>query len=337
MAEQKANNIKLGVFVMSGLLVLIVSFFIIGKNSNIFGADFKLKVRLNNLNGLTEGNNVLFSGIQAGTVKTIELINDTTIEVTMQINSKVKSHIHKNALAAVGTEGLMGNKIVNITPGKAAGAQVIDGDMLGAQKVVSMDEVIATLSKTNNNVASISEVLKGTVLRIDSSEVLKLLNDKEIGISLKSSLKNIHQATENANQLTIGLNSLISGIKNGKGAAGLLLTDTTMAANLKYAAVNIRLASNNANQMTIQLNTMVKGINNQLTHGGGLVNTLLRDSVMANNMRKTMENLKNGMDGFNQNMEALKHNFLFKGYFKNVEKKRVKDSITTQQALKARP
>jgi phospholipid/cholesterol/gamma-HCH transport system substrate-binding protein len=336
MADQKVNNVKLGIFVIAGLAVLIVSFFIIGKNSNIFGADFKLKVRLNNLNGLTEGNNVLFSGIQAGTVKSIDLINDTTIEVTMQINSKVKEHIHKNALAAVGTEGLMGNKIVNILPVKGASPQVTDGDVLGAQKVIGMDEIIATLSKTNNNVASISEVLKGTVQRIDSSDVLKLLNDKEIGISLKSSLKNIYQATANANKMTIGLNALITGIKNGKGTAGLLLTDTAMAANLKAATVKIRSASNNANQMTVQLNNMVKGINDQLAQGKGPVNTLLKDSVMANNLRKTMENLKNGTDGFNQNMEALKHNFFFKGYFKTLEKQRVKDSIKTRQAIKAR-
>jgi phospholipid/cholesterol/gamma-HCH transport system substrate-binding protein len=322
MAEQKENNIKLGVFVLAGLLVLIFTFYIIGKNSNLFGADFKLKVRFTNLNGLTEGSNVLFSGIQAGTVKSTELINDTTLEVTMQINSKVRSYIHKNALAGIGTEGLMGNKIINITPVGGSSATVVDGDVLGAQKMVNMDEIIATLSKTNNNVAQISEVLKGIVLRIDSSDILKLLNDKSIGVSLKSSLQNIYKVTGNANQMMIGINTMVTQMKSGKGTMGLLLTDTAMAANLKETMVKVKAAGTNANNMTIQLNEIAKQFNHYLTNGKGPVHTLLADSIMSNNLSKTMDNLQRGTDGFNQNMEALKHNFFFKGYFKDQAKKK---------------
>lgn len=116
MAKQGENNIKLGVFVLAGLIVMIFAFYMIGANTSMFGGSFKLKARFSNLNGLVEGNNVLFSGIQAGTVKSIDIINDTTIEVTMLIDSKVHGFIHNNAEAAIGTEGLMGNKVVNILP-----------------------------------------------------------------------------------------------------------------------------------------------------------------------------------------------------------------------------
>lgn len=93
MANQGENNIKLGVFILAGLLVLMLSFYMIGKNHNMFGSDFKLKVHFTNLNGLMEGNNVLFSGIQAGTVTNIELLNDTTIEVTLMIDNNVRAYI----------------------------------------------------------------------------------------------------------------------------------------------------------------------------------------------------------------------------------------------------
>ncbi|ALL06266.1 mammalian cell entry protein [Pedobacter sp. PACM 27299] len=322
MGNQKVNNIKLGAFVLSGLVLMIFAFFIIGKNNNIFGNDFKLKVRFSNLNGLTKGNNVLFSGLQAGTVKEIELINDSTIEVIMQINSKVKSFINKNAVAAVGTEGLMGNKVVNISPVKGMSQKVAEGDLLQAKNTANMDEIIEKLAQTNNNVASISEVLKGTVLRIDSSAILKLINDESIGISLKSSLENIYKMTSNANKMTIGLNHLVNDIRKGRGTAGLLLTDTLMAGTLKDAIVQIRAASVNANSMTMQLNTMVEDLNHDLTNGKGPVNTLLKDSLMAKNISLTMENLQKGTDGFNQNMEALKHNFLFRGYFRKLERQK---------------
>lgn len=332
MRNQKVNNIKLGAFVLSGLVLMIFAFFIIGRNSNIFGNDFKLKVRFSNLNGLTEGNNVLFSGLQAGTVKEIEMVNDSTIEVSMQINSKVKSFIHKNAVAAVGTEGLMGNKVINISPVKGMSQKVEEGDVLQAKNMANMDEIIEKLSQTNNNVASISEVLKGTVLRIDSSAILKLINDESIGISLKSSLKNIYKITSNANDMTIGLNRMVNDIRNGKGAAGLLLTDTLMAGTLKSAVVQIKEASVNANTMTREMNAMVKDLNHDLTNRKGTITTLLKDTLMAKNMILSMENLQKGTDGFNQNMEALKHNFLFRGYFRKLDRQKKKEQENLLEA-----
>ena len=331
MANQEKNNIKLGIFVVVGLAVLVFAFFIIGSNQNLFGEDFKLKVRFTNIGGLTEGNNVLFSGIQAGTVKDINIINDTTIEVTMRINSKVKSFIHKNASATVGTEGLMGNKVINIMPVKGQSRVVQEGDLLDAQQTASMEEIIQTLSKTNDNVQTISEVLKGTVLRIDSSAILKLINDEQIGISLKSSLQNIYAATKNANQMTDGLNIVVANIKNGKGTAGLLLTDTTVAIQLRDAIAKIKSASANANEMTMQLNQISKSLNTDLTSGKGPLNTLLKDTEMSKDLKQTMSNIQKGTDGFNQNMEALKHNFLFRGYFRGLERKKKQEQ---EQELK---
>jgi phospholipid/cholesterol/gamma-HCH transport system substrate-binding protein len=325
MKNQTTNNIKLGVFVLSGLILMILALFIIGKNKNLFGNEFILKVQFANLNGLTEGNNVLFSGLQAGTVKEIELLNDSTIEVTMQINSKVKAFIPKNAVAAVGTEGLMGNKVVNITPVKGKSEKVTEGDVLQAKNMANMDEIIEKLSQTNNNVASISEVLKGTVLRIDSSAILKLINDESIGRNLTASLKNIYLATSQANEMTSDLHRLVNDIKKGKGTAGLLLTDTLMAITLKDALVQIKSASTHANNMTIQMNEVATELNNDLNHGKGPINTLLKDGSVSENLRLTLKNLEQGTDGFNQNMEALKHNFLFRGYFRKMEREKKKE------------
>jgi len=320
MANQGTNNIKLGVFVLAGLFALILSFYLIGKNHNLFGSNFRIRARFSNLSGLTEGNNVLFSGIQAGTVKTIDMINDTTIEVTLLIDNKIKSYIHRNAVAAIGTEGLMGNKIVNIVPGKEPSPVVAEGELLAAQKIVSTDEMLQTLSRTNNNVAVISEGLKETVLKINHSAVMDLLNDKRIGTSLRSSLSHVDQAAANAARITEGMNNLVGDIKSGKGAAGALLTDTAFAGNLQGAILKIRNASDNADRLILQLNNLVQNLN----QGDGSLSVILRDSAFARNLKNTMDNLQKGTDGFNQNMEALKHNFLFRGYFKNQEKAKKK-------------
>jgi phospholipid/cholesterol/gamma-HCH transport system substrate-binding protein len=325
MANEKINSVKLGAFVLAGLILMILALFIIGKNKNLFGNEFQLKAKFSNLNGLTTGNNVLFSGFQAGTVKDIELLNDSTIEVTMQINDKVKDFIGKNALASIGTEGLMGNKVINISPMTGTSAKVEEGDVLQAKNMANMDEIIDKLSQTNNNVATISEVLKGTVMKVDSSAILKLINDETIGESLKASLLNIYTTTKYAQDLSLDLNHVVKDIRNGKGAAGLLLTDTSISADLKNAVQQTKMATTNANAMSLELNAIVKSMNYDLNHGNNTVNTILKDSVMARNVRQTMDNLQKGTDGFNQNMEALKHNFFFRGFFKAQERQKNKE------------
>ncbi|MET4081971.1 phospholipid/cholesterol/gamma-HCH transport system substrate-binding protein [Pedobacter sp. UYP30] len=320
MAKTGGNNIKLGLFVMAGLLLLIASFYMIGKSSNLFGKDFEIKARFNNLSGLMVGNNVLFSGLQAGTVKKIDMIGDTVIEVTMQINSKVRPYISKNAQAAIGTEGLMGNKVINIEPAKQPGKKVSEGDMLPAQKLVSTDEMLKTLSKTNDDVAAIANALKQTVLRLDTSEIFNLMNDPQIGLSVKSSLNELNMATKNANQMSYSLNTLVGQIRRGKGAAGVLLTDTLLASNLKHAVADFSATGSNAKNITSKLGTTVNGIDYQLNNGKGPLHALLRDSSITKKLGSSLENLQNGTKGFSDIMDATKHSFLFRGYFRRQDK-----------------
>ncbi|MBS1532264.1 MAG: MCE family protein [Bacteroidetes bacterium] len=331
MANQGQNNIKLGAFVLTGLLALIFTLYMIGQNRSLFGSNFELRARFPNVNGLIEGNNVLFSGIQAGTVKKIDILNDTSIEVVMRIDSKIKPFIQKNAHASIGTQGLMGDKVVNITPGKGRAVGIEDHDLIAAKKMVSTDDMLETLSRTNDNIADISGSLKNTVSQLDKSAAWDLINDKALKQSIRATLKNIEQTSDNARLMAQGLDDLVAGVKQGKGNIGRLLKDTTLAGNLNEAVNKIRLASDNASQVTEQLNQMVTELNNDLHKGKGVVKLLLNDSVTAKNLSKSMENIRKGTDGFNQNMEALKHNFLLRGYFKNLEKQRRKKADTARK------
>lgn len=331
MANQGENNIKLGAFVLMGLLALIFTLYMIGQNRSLFGSNFKLRARFSNVNGLIEGNNVLFSGIQAGTVKEIKILNDTSIEVVMRIDDKIRPYIRKNARASIGTQGLMGDKIINIMPGKGTPAVVEENDRIESRRISNTDEILETLSKTSSNIADISESLKNTVQQLDKSSAWNLINNKALKNNIESTLKNIEQTSANTREMTQGLDDLVSRIKQGKGNAGLLLKDTTLAYNLNEAVGKIRQASDNANQVTIQMNKMVSEMNSYLRKGKGVVKLLLNDSVTAKNLSTSMENIKKGTDGFNQNMEALKHNFLLRGYFKNLEKQRKKNADTTHK------
>lgn len=329
MANQGENNIKLGAFVLTGLLALIFTLYMIGQNRSLFGSNFELRARFSNVNGLTEGNNVLFSGIQAGTVKSITVLDDTTIETIMLVDNKFKSFIRKNAFASIGTQGLMGDKVINITPAKQPGIVVAEYDIIGTRKYFNTDEMLETLAKTNNNIADISEALKATVFHLNNSPLWGLIDDRQLRANIKSTLSNVKQTSLNAKEMTQTLNELIADTKKGEGTVGMLLKDTTLAGNLRGAMAKIKLAGDNANQAMAQLNQLVNELNNNLYKGRGTLKLLLNDSVTAKNLSASMDNIRNGTNGFNQIVEALKHNFLVRGYFKNLEKQQQKQLDTS--------
>lgn len=326
MAKRIINSVKLGTFVLAGLIVLVLLLYMIGKNRNLFGSTYVLKVRFENVQGLVAGNNVRFSGIQAGTVKKIKILTDTVIEVTMVIEKEMLNIIRKNAVISIGTDGLVGNKVVNIVPVRQPGALAAEGDILVSQKTIATDEMLQTLNKTNNDVSVIAADLKTTVQRINSSSALwALLSDESIPQDLKNSIANIRSATGKAGNMVYNLNAIVTDVKNGKGSVGALLKDTSFAKNLNEAILKIKTVGEEADSITREINKLVAGISKDINTGRGTVNALLKDSMMVIKLNLSLDNIQKGTDGFNQNMEALKHNFLFRGYFRKQEKQKEKE------------
>lgn len=325
MAKKITNSIKLGTFVLAGLLFLVLLLYMIGRNENLFGDTYVLNARFENIQGVVAGNNVRFSGIQAGTVKKVSILSDTVIEVTMLIDTKMEHIIRKNALVSIGTDGLVGNKVVNIIPAHQPAAFAEAGDILATKKMPATDDMLQTLYKTNNDVAVIASDLKGTVQRLNNSSALwAVLNDKTIPLELRMSIANIRLATGRAGNMVNNLDDLVSDIKHGKGSVGVLLTDTSFAKNLNEAVLKIKSVGDKADVLAAEINSLVTGIQADVNSGKGPVNALLKDTAMVIKLQTSLDNIQKGTDGFNQSMEALKHNFLLRGYFRKQAKKNSK-------------
>ena len=327
MAKKAMNNVKLGAFVLAGLIFLVVLLYMIGRNRNMFGSNFILIVKFENVQGLKAGNNVRYGGIDVGTVKKINVLNDTTMEVIMTINETMKSIIHKNALASIGTDGLVGNKVVNMVSGKQPSAIVEDGDILATKSLSDMDEMLETLDKTNDDINIIAGEMKTAMKRINSSEALwGILEDKELPQQLKSSVANIRLATVKANAMVNDLNMIVHDVKSGKGSAGVILTDTTLVHNLNAAILKMKTIGDSADALLHEITTTVSGIKTDINSGKGPVSAMLKDSVMTAKISNTLDNIQEGTDGFNQTMEALKHSFLLRGAFRKMERQKQKEN-----------
>jgi phospholipid/cholesterol/gamma-HCH transport system substrate-binding protein len=332
MAKQTINNIKLGAFVLAGILALIIGLYLIGRDTNLFSRNYTLYVQFENTQGLTPGNNIRYSGIQVGTVKKVKILNDTLIEVTMIIEEKMKKFIHQADQVSISTDGLMGNRLLNITPGKNGSPLAKDGDMLVPKKTVSTEEMLATLDKTNRNIAIISEELKHTVERINNSKALwGVLENENLPSTLTASLNNIRRATANADQMVKDMQGIITDVKNGKGSLGKIVTDTAIAYNLNSAIEKIKLVGDNADLLAIELNNISLSVKKDINEGKGPANAILKDSVLVLKLNSSLSNIEKGTAAFNENMEALKDNFLLRGYFRKLERQKKEAEKKKQQ------
>lgn len=329
MAKKTLNSVKLGVFVIAGLGFLIMLLYVIGKNQNLFGNTFSLKARFQDVHGLMPGNNIRFAGINAGTVKTVEVLNDTTIEVTLLIKTKMKKYIRKNATVSITTDGLMGNRLLNIQSAKTPAPLVEEGDILYSTPGPDTDEMLKVLNKTNNDIAVIASELKQTVQRLNNSKpIWTMLNDESIPANIRHSLSGIKNASGNMERMMVNLNAIVDDVREGKGSVGELLKDTVMADNVREAVDKIRKIGVSADTLAIQINALVNTISNEINNGEGTANAVLKNKVMAERLNNSFKNIESGTRAFNENMEALKHNFLLRGYFRKLDKKKKGQSAT---------
>ena len=317
MGKETTKNIRVGLLVLTGTAFLIVALYLIGNKKNLFGSTFHIYANFHDVNGLMPGNNVRLAGIDVGTVESVTIINDSTVNVGMVIEDKVQAFIKKSARASVGTDGLIGNKLVNINSVLDESPAVEDGDVLVALKPLGTDEMMRTLNITNNNVKDITEDLKNIAQKFNSpNSVWSILMDTVVAENVKEAIVSIKITGERTAMITGDLSKIMRDIKEGKGSFGALLTDTVFSSKLHQSVVSIKMITDSLALVSGDLHS----ISSQVKNGKGTIGALIMDTTLVTNLNKSMENAKNGTKGFDDNMEALKHNILLRKYFKKKEK-----------------
>lgn len=313
------EKLKLGVFVILGLLLFISAIYLIGEKQNMFGKMVTISATFNNVNGLQHGNNVRYSGIKVGTVKTITIINDSTIKIDMNIEEKMVKHIKKDAIATIGTDGLVGNMIVNIIPGEGKESMIASGDIIKSYSKIGADDMLNTLSVTNENAAILTaELLEITNSITKGKGILgMLINDTIASADLKHTINYLKLTSIEVSKAMRELNGIITSINFNESVAGVLLNDTIQAQKAKTIIANLEDSSEEIKGVITNLNETLVNIK----EGEGAINYLSNDEEFVKNLEQTIKNINEGTDKFNENMKALKSNFLFRAYFRKLERK----------------
>ena len=318
MKKTSSEKLKLGVFVIIGLILFVTGIYFIGQKQNMFGKMVTISANFNNVNGLQHGNNVRYSGITVGIVKSITMVNDSTIRIDMNIEEKMIQHIKKDAIATIGTDGLVGNMIVNIIPGKGNGTIIASGDEIQSYTKIGTDDMLNTLSVTNENAALLTaKLLKvADALAEGKGTFSMLVNDTVMAANLKLTVNQLRITSTEASKAMKELNNIISSINFNESVAGTLLNDSIQAQKVENIITNLEDSSIDIKGVITNLNETLIDFRN----GKGAINFLSNDEEFVKSLEQTIKNINEGTDKFNQNMEALKHNFLTRSYFRKLER-----------------
>jgi len=203
--EQK---IKIGGFVVAGIVVLVLGIFFIGNQKNVFSSTFSVYGIFKNVNGLQVGNNVRFAGINVGVVDGIDIVTDSSVRVMITLNDNVQKFIKKDARMSIGSDGLMGDKLVAISPGVNSQQAVKDGDRLGVVNPIDFDKIINKLTKIADNGADLTENLSGIVEKINNGQgsIGRLLNNDKMAKDMESTVKQAKSAIKTVHKTSATLN-----------------------------------------------------------------------------------------------------------------------------------
>ncbi len=320
MQKTNSQKIKLGIMILLGVVLFTVGVYLIGNNQSFFTKTYRISSVFKNVKGLRIGNNVRYLGINAGNVENIEIITDTAIRITMKMDVKTKLFIKKNAVAKISSDGLVGDVIVNIEPGIGYSESINDHDEIEAFDPIATDEMLSTLSETNENAA----LLTAGILQITTSinegkgTLGMLVNDKTVAQDIRQIIKNIKETTYRSSRLMKNLEYASTMINNDSNLIGVMLYDTLAAANIRRLIYDLNTSGKEIKGMSESLNDLVTNI---AKGDNSLVNTIANDSTLKNDLKETLENINSGSQKFDENMEALKHHFLFKKYFKDINDK----------------
>jgi phospholipid/cholesterol/gamma-HCH transport system substrate-binding protein len=321
------STILTGVFVIAGIGILLLGVFIIGGKDKSFKKSVTANAVFSDVNGLAKGSNVWYSGVKIGVVKKVSFVQNG-VAVNFSIEEDVQQKIRKDTKVKLGTDGLIGNKIVVLFGGSAASPEIESGNTLQVENGIGTEEMMATLQGNNKNLLEITNNLKivSKALAEGKGTIGKLLNDQTISNSLQTAMASLNRAGANAQVLTSNLSEFSKKINNKGYFLNDIATDTTIVASLKSTAAQLNQASLSANAVVENLNATTAKLNSNK----GAAGVLLNDEAAAANIKNTLSNLQSGTKKLDENMEALQHNFLLRGFFKKrakAEEKALKDSL----------
>jgi len=350
MSNESSNNWKLGIFVTAGILLFITAIYFIGVNRNLFGSNFVLRSEFKNVSGLKQGSNVRLSGINIGTVSKIDFISDSLVLVRLLIRKDVQKYIKTDAVASITSDGLMGDKILIISPGTTSRTIVKDNDIIASYKAIEIDDLFSSVKQSADNAKAITDELVEFSAKMNNKNSLltKIMTNKDFAARIDRTIENLEISSQELAKFTPILN-------NKSGTVAKIFTDKKWSDNIESSISHLQNSSREISIFTTKLNdknnvlsqlssndTLAISIENTLrnlekssddliqftskiNNDENVLSKLTNNPKLGRSVDSTIINIGKGVDELREIEAAAKNNFLLRGYFNKKKKEAEKE------------
>lgn len=345
MNNESSNNWKLGIFVTAGILLFIITIYFIGVNRNLFGSNFVLRSEFKNVSGLKQGSNVRLSGINIGTVSKIDFISDSLVSVKLLIRKDVQKYIKTDAVASIASDGLMGDKILIISPGTTSTNIVKNNDIITSYKTIEIDDILSSVKQSTDNAKAITDELVefSSKMNNKNSVLTKIMTNKDFASRIDRTVENLQLSSKELAKFTSILN-------NKNGIASKIFTDKKWSDNIENSISNLQNSSHEISMFTKKINdknnvfsqlssndslalSIEKTLRNlekssddliqftsKINNDENVLSKLINNPKLGRSVDSTIINIGKGVDELREIEAAAKNNFLLRGYFNKKKK-----------------
>jgi phospholipid/cholesterol/gamma-HCH transport system substrate-binding protein len=310
--------VVVGIFSIIGVLIFMAAVLTLGGQRKVFVKTITIRAYFDEISGLQEGNNIWYEGVNIGTVQKISLSANAKVEITLHIEKAAADYIHKDVQAKIGSDGLIGNRIVVLSGGDLVAPVLRDGDIIKTEKFHSTDELLATLQKNNLNLLEITSNFKTVSKRLANAEgtLGKLVSNDSLLRKFQSVASIVQLASENTRRLTSHLENYSAKLQTKGSLANDLVTDTIVFASIRSTLEQLQAVAGRLGAVTSDIKTASQSLNDTSYPIGNL----LHGRETNEDVKLTLKSLKSASEKLDKDLEALQHNFLLRGFFRKQKK-----------------
>lgn len=294
-------QLRVGIVVVVALALLALGIFLIGETGVVYGARYRLLTFMPSVSGLVEGASVRLGGQDVGKVASIDFVAfaerrqpEDVLRITMAVDRNVKEQIRSDSEARLFTQGLLGDKVVDIRPGTTAGRVLEEGETVPSARPVDVEEVLRSVSDALGNavvlLSDFREIADGLVRGEGTAG--RLLSDDSLYVSMVGASRALSEFLDGLSEGSLGalardsvlyeelrsavsaLDTLTQGVLAGRGTLGRLIWSDTLYHRL------------------VATSTRADSLLRRLEKGEGTAGMLLTDQDLYENLNKLVVDLQ---------------------------------------------
>jgi phospholipid/cholesterol/gamma-HCH transport system substrate-binding protein len=321
---------EVGSFVVASLGLFAIGLFMIGNRHEAFARHMDFYTEFADLSGIAKGTKVQVAGMNAGEVLDIAIPDSPSskFRIHFQINEKLHGLVRTDSVVTIGTEGVVGDKFLSISPGSAQQPAAAARARLPGKEPTELADLL--------------DMAKGTIADVDTT--VRNANGlvTNAGGLLATVGGNLNSTLGSARTTITNANDVVAGLKEGRGPAGMLLRDQALADQIRQTVSNTQKVTADLRQASAQVNGIISDIqsrgfpkkiddtlasaNDTLSNFNATsrqVRQIVADAAApdergvpaAVNLRESLSNVNIAAGNLSDETEALKHNFLLRGFF----------------------